>query len=61
MGLVHEYIVTVEYVTPTGKASTYTDTVYHYTPFDAANMVKKWLYSHKRRRVSHILRTSVTR
>lgn len=61
MPVVFEYIVTVEYVTPTGKASTYTDTVYHYTPFDAANVVKEWLYSHKRRRVSHIIGTSVTR
>lgn len=58
---IHKYIVTVEYVTPTGKRASYTDTVYHVSPFDASKLVKEWLYSHPRRRVAHITSASVSR
>lgn len=57
----HRYIVTVEYVTPYGKRSSYTETVWHFTPFEASSMVKEWLYAHPRRKVAHITSASVTR
>lgn len=58
---VNKYIVTIEYITPSGKRSVYTDTVWHYTPFAASDLAKDWLYIHPRRKVAQITSTSVSR